>query len=179
MRALTPLLVIALVLPPSSRTVEGLDLVELRTLEAALFLAGPGLSAFPIALASSAPDGASPGVEGWIVSGADGQAERIVIYTGSGIFRCAKWPHDGPLSRECLVRLASVIVHEAWHFRYGRLETGAYGAQIMFLLENHAPGRQIAAVQTARDRVAASTRRLDEAVKRTRDEPPGGRDRDR
>jgi hypothetical protein len=72
-----------------------------------------------------------------------------------------------------------VIVHEAWHFRYGRLETGAYGAQIMFLLENHAPGRQIAAVQTARDRVAASTRRLDEAVKRTRDEPPGGRDRDR
>jgi hypothetical protein len=171
MRALAPLLVVALVLPPSSRTMEGLDLVERRTLEAALRLAGPGLSALPIELASSAPDGASPGVEGWTISGADGQAERIVIYTRSGIFRCARWPHDGPLSHECLVRLASVIVHEAWHFRYGRLEAGAYGAQIIFLLANHASGAQIAAVQTARDRVAASTRRQDEAVKRKRDDP--------
>ena len=175
MRAPATLLAIALVLPASSRVVEGLDLAEWRTLEAALFLAGPGLAALPIELASSAPDGASPGVEGWIASGADGRAERIVIYTGSGIFRCAKWPHDRFLSHECLIRLASVIVHEAWHFRHGRLETGAYGAQIIFLLAKNAPRRQIAAVQTARDRVAATARKTNEAVERNRDAPTRSR----
>jgi hypothetical protein len=70
------------------------------------------------------------------------------------------------LSHECLVRLASVIVHEAWHLRYGRLETDAYGAQIIFLLANHATGAQIAAVQTARDRVRAAARRPAVAVNR-------------
>ena len=163
MRTLAPVLVIALALPSPTLAIDAPDLVERKTLEAALFLAGPGLATLPIELASSAPDGASQGVEGWTIYRADGQSERIFIYTGSGIIRCARWPHDGLLSHECLVRLASVIVHEAWHFQHGRSEADAYGAQIIFLLANHAPVAQISAVLTARDRIVAAARKPAEA----------------
>ena len=172
MRTLAPLLVIALALPSSSRANDVPESVERKTLEAALLLAGPGLATLPIELASSAPDGASQGVEGWTIHRAEGQGERIVIYTESGIFRCARWPHDSFLSHECLVRLASVIVHEAWHFRHGRGEVDAYGAQIVFLMANHASAAQIAAVQVARDRVLAVGRKPTAARSgRNRDEP--------
>jgi hypothetical protein len=171
MRTLAPVMVIAL-LPSSARAIDAPDLVERKTLEAALFLAGPGLATLPIELASSTPDGASQGVEGWTLYRADGQSERILIYTRSGIFRCARWPHDDLLSHECLVRLASVIVHEAWHFRHGRGEADAYGAQIIFLLANHARVAQITAVLTARDRVLAAARQPAEARSRgNRGEP--------
>jgi hypothetical protein len=64
------------------------------------------------------------------------------------------------------VRLASVIVHEAWHFKNGQQEAGAYSAQISFLMANHASDAQIAAVQMARDRVLAAARKAANAAKR-------------
>jgi hypothetical protein len=169
-QALAHLLVFALALPSSSGAMDTPDSVERRTLATALLLAGPGLTKLPIELASSAPDGASRGVEGWTLYGTDGQSEKIFIYTGSGIFRCARWPHGDLQSHECLVRLASVIIHEAWHFRHGRGEGDAYGAQIIFLLANNAPRAQISAVETARDRVVAAARTPAETVKRHRDD---------
>ena len=78
--------VTALALPSATRANDAPDLVERKTLEAALFLAGPGLATLPIELTSSAPDGASPRAEGWTIYRADGQSERILIYTGSGSF---------------------------------------------------------------------------------------------
>jgi hypothetical protein len=68
-------------------------------------------------------------------------------------------------SYQCLLRLASVIVHEAWHFRHGRQEADAYTAQIAFLLGNHASDEQIASVQMARDRVLAADRKPVEATR--------------
>jgi hypothetical protein len=59
-----------------------------------------------------------------------------------------------------------VIVHEAWHFSNGRQEAGAYGAQLSFLVANHAPDAQIAAVQLARDRVLAVARKAAKAAGR-------------
>jgi len=134
------------------------DLLERQTLEAAILLVGPGIVKLPIELTPSAPPGATPGVEGWTSFRADGQGERIFVYTGSPVFRCAEWTLQGPGSHECVLRLASVIVHEAWHFTNGREELGAYGAQMLFLMANHASNAQIASVQIARNRVAASAR---------------------
>jgi hypothetical protein len=166
MRTLPLLLVFALALPGSSRASANPDPIERRTLETALLLAGPRIARLPIELSPLAPDGASPGVEGWTIYHADGQAERISVYTGSEIFRCARWPHLNPQSHECVMRLASVVVHEAWHFSNGRQEAGAYGAQLSFLMANHASDAQIAAVQMARDRVLAAVRKAASAAKK-------------
>ena len=66
---------------------------------------------------------------------AHGCGERIFVYTGSDMFRCA----SRPLSmRQCLLRLASAVVHEAWHLENGRDEEEAYEEQIAFLLRNGA-----------------------------------------
>ena len=51
----------------------------------------------------------------------------------SEMFRCASRPLG---MRQCFVRLASALVHEAWHFEHGRSERDAYEAQIAFLLRN-------------------------------------------
>jgi hypothetical protein len=168
MRTLAPLLVfaLALALPCASRASDNPDQVERQTLEAAILLVGPRIGKLPIELAPIAPDGTSHGVEGWTIYRADGQGERIAVFTGSEIFRCARWPHQNPQSHECVLRLASVIVHEAWHFSNGRQEAGAYGAQLSFLMANHAPDAQIAAVQMARDTVFAAARKAAKAATR-------------
>jgi hypothetical protein len=166
MRTLAPVLVFVLAMPCPARASDNPDPVERRTLEAALFLAGPRIAKLPIELASSVPDGASPGVEGWTSYRANGEGERISIYTGSAIFRCARLPHENPQSHECVLRLASVIVHEAWHVSSGRQEAGAYIAQIAFLMANHASDAQIASVQMARDQVLAAVRNAANAARR-------------
>jgi hypothetical protein len=171
MRTLAPLLLFALAVPCSSRASDTPAAVERQTLEAALVLAGFTIAKLPIELASVAPKGASPGVEGWTLYRADGQGERIFVYSGSEIFRCASRPDKNTESHPCLLRLASVIVHEAWHFRNGRQETGAYTAQIQFLIANHASDAHIAAVQMARDRVLAAIRKAAKAARESRDVP--------
>jgi len=171
MRTLAPLLLFALAVPSSSRAADTPSPVEWQTLEAALVLAGFAIAKLPIELASVAPNGASPGVEGWTVYGADGQGERIFVFSESEIFRCASRPDKNTESHQCLLRLASVIVHEAWHFRNGRQETGAYTAQIQFLMANHASDAHIAAVQMARDRVLAAIRKAAKAARASLDWP--------
>ena len=55
---------------------------------------------------------------------------------------------------QCMLKLASVLVHEAWHFRNGRDEAGAYTAQITFLMHQGSDATA-AGVRRARDRVLA------------------------
>jgi hypothetical protein len=121
-----------------------------RTLEAARVLAGLDRANLPIALTSVAPASASRGVEAWTTYDVSGNAERIFVYTGSDIFRCASWPLA---MRQCLVRLASVLVHEVWHFEHGRSEVYAYEAQIAFLLKSGAATEHVSAVRLAQQRV--------------------------
>ena len=141
--------------------------LERQTLEAARLLAGRS-GRLPIALASVLPDGASSrGIEGWTIPRADGKGEQIFVYTASEIFRCASKGKN----YQCLLRLASIIVHEAWHFRNGGSEDGAYAAQIAFLMGNQGAPEQIAAVRMARDRVLAAERKaIETAKKRGRDQ---------
>jgi hypothetical protein len=106
------------------------DALDVETLQLALLLAGPRVSALPITLASVRPDSASRNAEAWTVRDASGGAERIALYTKSEVFSCAK---KQPRSRQCLVKLASIITHEAWHFRNGPNEAGAYEVRLAFL----------------------------------------------
>ena len=129
-----------------------------ETLETVLILAGLGRTNLPITLATDAPASASHGIEAWTSYGADGKAERIFVYTGSDMFRCARWPFG---MRQCRVRLASALVHEAWHFENGRNEGDAYEAQIAFLMRNGAATEHVKAVRLARNRVLAKSAAAD------------------
>jgi hypothetical protein len=117
-----------------------------KALAGAILLAGPSIAGLPIVLAAVPPDEASRGVEAWTLRTADGNGERIVVYSGSEVFRCA----SDRLDYQCLLRLASAIIHEAWHYRYGLDEAGAYDAQIAFLTLHGGSGAQIASVWRAR-----------------------------
>ena len=139
------------------------DAIERQTLQNILSLAALDKTHLPVALTSVLPPGASPTAEGWTVYGSDGRGERIFLYTGSDMFRCALWPRS---MRQCLLRVASVLVHEDWHCRHGRSESGAYEAQIAFLLRRGAAIEHVKAVRMARDRVIASERRATETARK-------------
>jgi hypothetical protein len=124
-----------------------------QTLDTARALAGLDRANLPMTLTSVLPASASPGAEAWTFYAADGNAERIFVYTGSDMFRCASWPL---VMRQCVIRLASVLVHEAWHFERGRGEAEAYEAQIAFLMRNGAATEHVTAVRLAQQRVRAA-----------------------
>ena len=128
-----------------------------ETLETALILAGLDRANLPITLATVAPSSASHGIEAWTSYDAAGCGDRIFVYTGSDMFRCARWPFG---MRQCRVRLASALIHEAWHFEHGRNEGDAYEAQIAFLMRNGAATEHVKAVRLARNRVLAEERRV-------------------
>ena len=132
-----------------------------QTLEAALLLAGDEIARLPITLTSVRPDVASHNVEAWTDYRADGHGERIFVYSESEMFRCASWPLS---MYQCLVRVASVLVHEAWHFQHGRNEAAAYDAQIAFLMRNRATVEHIGAVRLARKHVLAAQHAATEAA---------------
>jgi hypothetical protein len=119
--------------------------VEQQTLDNALLLAGSGITSLPIELASLPPDHASRGIEAWTVFRDDGKAARIFVYTASRVFRCssARWDSE----HKCVLKLASILVHEAWHFRHGQSEAGAYNAQIAFLILHSGSREQIESVR--------------------------------
>ena len=127
------------------------SLAAARTLERAILLAGPSVARLPIVLAATPPDGASDGVEAWVIRKPDGQVHQIGVYRESAAFRCA--------SRlilqdyQCLLKVASSIVHEAWHYNHGADETGAYDAQIAFLVLNGGSSAQVSGVRRARERI--------------------------
>ena len=129
-----------------------------RTLERAILLAGPGVARLPIVLAATRPDGASDGVEAWVTRGPDGR-NQIGVYRESAAFRCA----SGLIleNYQCLLKVASAIVHEAWHYNHGADETGAYDAQIAFLVLNGGSSAQVAGVRRARERVVTGHHRVE------------------
>ena len=118
---------------PSSVRAEGETSAQDRAvLDGALVLAGRHLYGhLPLALASELPPWVSPSAEAWTVFDEKGRGTRAFVYTRSRTFRCASVPgQDQP---RCQLKLASVIVHEAWHLQHGRGEAGAYDAQLVFL----------------------------------------------
>ena len=125
-----------------------------ETLQRVLVLAGLDRANLPITLAKAAPASASIGVEAWMAYD-DECGTRIFVYTGSDMFRCA----SPPLAmRQCLLRLASSVVHEAWHLDHGPNEEEAYEVQIDFLLRNGAATEHVKAVRLAQSRVLAAER---------------------
>ena len=112
------LVVFSLALPYSAQASRPTSQADAdKTLEGAILLAGPSIAGLPIVLAAVPPDEASRGVEAWTLPDQDGHAARIVVYSGSELFGCASDPDR--LDYQCLLKLASAIIHEAWHYRYG------------------------------------------------------------
>jgi hypothetical protein len=134
-----------------------------ETLQVALVMAGLDRADLPITLASVTPPGASRGIEAWTSYDATGIDDRILVYTGSDMFRCASRPLR---MRQCVIRLASVLVHEAWHLEHGPNEEDAYEVQIAFLLKNGAAAEHVAAVRLAQNRVVAAEQRATAAAQR-------------
>ena len=152
--------------PSPVRAADSAAAQERAALDRALLLAGPRLYAhLPLVLTSAMPRTVSPGAEAWTVYDEHGKGERIFVYTRSSAFRCAS--DANPLQRQCLMKLASIVVHEAWHLRHGPDEAEAYRAQLLFLQMilatafqqvDPAAAAEIAAVRRARDRVLADKR---------------------
>jgi hypothetical protein len=125
-------------LPPS---------VERQTLEHALWLAGAGIADLPIGLASAPFAHASRGLAAWTVFPDDGTPAHILVYTASPVFGCASVRPDPDY--HCVVMLASIVVHEAWHVQHGSSEAGAYRVQLAFLILHGASEAQLDSVHAS------------------------------
>ena len=83
----------------------------------------------PIELVHVRPPDASPTAEGFTRPGSN----RIYLLTCTPVFEeavaSARWDADGGP----FIKLASIIMHEAWHVRHGSDERGAYNAQLFTL----------------------------------------------
>jgi len=153
--------------PSTVRAADSTPAQERAVLQRALRLAGPqSYAQLSFVLTSELPTTVSQGAEAWTLYDEHGMGNRIFMYTGSRAFRCASVSH--PDQGQCLLKVASVIVHEAWHLRTGPDEVGAYEAQIIFLKlneasaflqSNEAAAMNIREVRMARDRVLAETRK--------------------
>ena len=131
--------------------------VATRTLEGAILLAGPSVAGLPIVLAAVPPATASRGLEAWTLLTEAGNGERIVVYSASDVFRCA----SDRQAHRCLLKLASIIIHEAWHYRHGLDEAGAYDAQFAFLAMHGGSSAQITSVRLARRYVLAAQQAIE------------------
>ena len=129
-----------------------------QTFARALVLAGRPFAGLPIVITAVPPVGASKGIDAWTTYGTDGQGERIFVYTEGESFRCGGEP--APEGAACQLKLASIVVHEAWHLRHGPSEAGAYYAQLTFLLLHGGSHGQIASVGLARSRVLTAERQV-------------------
>jgi hypothetical protein len=168
------MLVFALALSPPAQVSDEKDRTRRETLDAALVLASPYGAGVPIVLASVPPDSSSEGVEAWTVFREDGKGDRVVVYTESSVFICAS--RNTPVYVKlyiCLLKLASIIVHEAWHIKNGPDEAGAYQAQLRFLevRGGGSPAEIAEGVRRARDRVRARTKQAGDEVRRGYREP--------
>ena len=92
-------------------------------------LGGEAKSLPPIELVHVRPADASPTAEGFTRRGSN----RIYLLTRTPVFeeavRTERWGGD----HSPFFKLASIIMHEAWHVRYGSDERGAYEAQLLTL----------------------------------------------
>jgi hypothetical protein len=139
---------------------------ERTTLDQAVALTGLQRARLPILLTSTLPPTVSVRAEAWTVFDEACKGDRIFVYTRTAAFQCAS--DANPLQRQCLFKLASIVVHEAWHLRHGPSEVEAYEAQLLFLrmIEassfqqvNPAAAVEMAAIRRARDRVLKETRK--------------------
>jgi hypothetical protein len=137
------------------------DVVDNETLAAALRVARVKSTNLPIAVSNELPADASAGIEGWTTLRADGKGERVFVYGKSDTFRCAKPPYESP---NCILKLASVVIHELWHLKNGAEEPPAYDTQIGFLFRAGAPAMMIAEVMTAREAALRRVRHQRSAV---------------
>jgi len=152
--------------PSTVRAADSTPAQERAVLDRALRLAGPQQYAhLSFVLVSELPGTVSPGAEAWTMFDEHGKGDRIFVYTRSRTFQCASTSRAD--QDQCLLKLASVIVHEAWHLRNGLDEVGAYEAQLTFLRfveassflqVNEAAAVNIREVRRARDRVLADQR---------------------
>jgi len=153
-------------LPATIRAADSTPADERAALEKALELAGPQLYRnLPIVLIAALPGMVSPDAQAWTVYDEHGTGDRVFVYTRSRTFRCASAPRSD--QDQCLLRLASIIVHEAWHLRHGQGEAEAYEAQLAFLRLTEASvffelsetaSQNIREVSRSRDRVLADKR---------------------
>jgi hypothetical protein len=125
---------------------------ERHALDDAVVMAGLQFARLPIVLTSSLPSTATRGAEAWTVYDGDGKATAIVVYTRSRTFRCSS--AERPEYR-CRLKLASIIVHEAWHVTHGPDEAAAYLTQQAFLEFHNATPLLITEIRQARNRVLA------------------------
>ena len=130
-------------------------------LDRAVLLTGLQFARPPIALTSTLPWTASSGAEAWTTYDDNNRGDRIFVYTGSELFHCATRGRQPDW--QCMLKLASILVHEVWHFRNGRDEAGAYNAQLTFLIRQGADA-EASGVRRARDRVRAARENPIEAV---------------
>jgi hypothetical protein len=159
MRNLGWLLVVIgeLCVPSTVRSAQRTPADERAVLDQALVRSGLSSKHLPIVLTSVLPDTASPGADAWTVY-EDGKGERIFVYTGGRTFLCASVT---PRTQyQCMLRLASIIVHEAWHLKNGLDEAGAYNAQLAFLMFNGGSNFEILDIRRSRDRVLAEKRNV-------------------
>ena len=118
--------------PSSVRAAWSTSFQDRAVLDRALVLAGRHLYGhLAFTPVSELPPTVSPDAEAWTVFNEKGRGTRALVYTQSRTFRCASVPGRDQL--RCQLKLASVIVHEAWHLQHGRYEAGAYDAQLIFL----------------------------------------------
>ena len=162
MRNLTWILLFgSLCVSSASRAADDVAAAQRAALDRALLLTGLQSARLPIVITSVLPWPASRGAEAWTVYDEHNQGDKIFVYTGSELFQCAsRWPRP---DWQCVLKLASILVHEAWHFRNGRDEVGAYDAQLAFLIQNGSD-TVASGVRRARDRVVADKKRASKAV---------------
>ena len=129
-------------------------LTATAVLACALDLLGRSSTAAPVRFLERAPLEASQHVEAFI------QREPSTIYliTTTHAFREARNPRPGFSGRDACRKIASIIVHEEWHLRYGDDEEGAYLAQLTTLMRLNADSATLTTVRRSMDAVRASQR---------------------
>jgi hypothetical protein len=123
---------------------------EIEALDSARFLTKQ-VGTLPIVLTGVRPGYVSDLAEAWTVRDPQTGDGVILVYTGSAAFRCAMRPHQ---NYQCTIKLASILVHEAWHLKYGADERYAYDAQLRFL-KMYGSGQLVNGVRRARATVLA------------------------
>ena len=152
----------ALCAPAHGQSTPVTSLRDRAVLDKALVVAGLQSTRPWIVVTSELPQARSAEAEAWIVYSEDHARDRIFVYAGSRTFRCASVVHRDQY--QCLLKLASVIVHETWHLKNGPDERGAYDAQLAFLDFRQASVSTMNEVRGARRRVLADRGSLSKRV---------------
>jgi hypothetical protein len=120
----------------------------------ALDLLGRSQASAPIVLLATPPVSASANAEAFVTHNPD----TIYLITSTAVFQDALRDRWSGAHLDACRKIASIIVHEEWHLRYGPDERGAYLAQLMALQALQASWETIAAVRRSMAAVAHAQR---------------------